>query len=215
MHVIAVAAQKGGAGKSTLTAHLGVLADGVGPTLLVDTDSQGSLAFWHGLRSAETPALVRCEPREVADVLQLARRDGIKWALIDSPPHDSAGVAAVMRAADLVVIPTRPSTFDLAAVSATIGMARELRRPHLVVLNAAPPRRLLGEAAIVAEARKVIEGLEAPCWRGALAQRASMAHALASGESVTEFEKGGAAAGEITALWRDIRKSAVAVQAAA
>jgi cellulose biosynthesis protein BcsQ len=54
----------------------------------------------------------------------------VKLAVVDTPPRDSAGIAQVMRSASLVVIPTRPATFDLAAISASIIMARELGRPH-------------------------------------------------------------------------------------
>ncbi len=52
MHVIAVASQKGGSGKTTLAGHLAVAADaaGAGPVLLVDTDPQGSLTRWWDAR---------------------------------------------------------------------------------------------------------------------------------------------------------------------
>lgn len=46
MHILTIASQKGGAGKTTLTAHLAVEAErgGAGPVAVVDTDPQGSLA---------------------------------------------------------------------------------------------------------------------------------------------------------------------------
>jgi chromosome partitioning protein len=45
MNVIVLASQKGGAGKTTLAAHLAVAAEaaGDGPAVLIDTDPQGSL----------------------------------------------------------------------------------------------------------------------------------------------------------------------------
>ena len=59
MHIIAVASQKGGSGKTTLAGHLAVQADrsGFGTVALVDTDPQGSLSEWWNARTAETPLL--------------------------------------------------------------------------------------------------------------------------------------------------------------
>ncbi len=44
-----------------------------------------------------------------------------------------------MRVADLVLIPLRPSFFDLKAAEGTLEMARALNREALTVLNAVPP----------------------------------------------------------------------------
>ena len=46
MKVLVLASQKGGAGKTTIAAHVGVAAelDGAGPVVLIDTDPQGSLS---------------------------------------------------------------------------------------------------------------------------------------------------------------------------
>ena len=46
MDVYALAAQKGGVGKTTLAGHLAVEAAQAGPVVLVDTDPQGSLGHW-------------------------------------------------------------------------------------------------------------------------------------------------------------------------
>src|SRR4051794_34748610 len=52
VHVIAIAARKGGVGKTTLAMHLSVLASEPDrPALLLDTDPQRSLAWWHRLRT--------------------------------------------------------------------------------------------------------------------------------------------------------------------
>ena len=48
MKVLALASHKGGAGKTTLAAHLAIVADtaGAGPVAVIDTDPQGSLTDW-------------------------------------------------------------------------------------------------------------------------------------------------------------------------
>ena len=48
MRVLALASQKGGSGKTTLSGHLAVEAQraGAGPVVLIDIDPQGSLADW-------------------------------------------------------------------------------------------------------------------------------------------------------------------------
>lgn len=207
MKTIAFASQKGGAGKSTLAAHLSVLADAdAPPALLIDVDPQGSLTFWHSLRSAETPVLIKADARELPSIVKDARGDGVEWVFLDGPPHDGAAMASMMRAADLTIIPTRPSAFDLAAVSSTVNMALTLKRPHLAVINSAPPRRGVGTNPIVNEARGVLEGMGATVWRDSVTLRAPFAHAIAGGLSVGELEPGSPAAWEMTRLWRDVRR---------
>ena len=57
MRVLALASQKGGSGKTTLSGHLAVQAQraGAGPVVLIDIDPQGSLADWWNEREDEYP----------------------------------------------------------------------------------------------------------------------------------------------------------------
>ena len=51
MNVVTLASRKGGAGKSTLTAHLSACAHAAGRRcLVIDADPQGSVTLWHSLR---------------------------------------------------------------------------------------------------------------------------------------------------------------------
>jgi chromosome partitioning protein len=208
MRVVAIASQKGGAGKSTFAVNLAVLANRQAePALLIDMDEQGSLSVWQGLRKAGTPLVVPSRPEELGEVLEAARRDGrIEWAFLDAPPLSNESVAEMMMAASLVVIPARPAVFDLAAIASTVAMAHELQRPFFVALNAAPPRRGLTEAPDVISARRAIREMNAPVWRGAVAQRSALAQALACGLAAVEFEPNGAAAREMNNLWSDVQR---------
>lgn len=177
------------------------------PALLIDTDPQGSLAFWHELRQDETPVLLQCEAKELGEVIAAAKRDKVQWVFIDTPPHNTQDIAAAMRVADLAVIPLRPAVFDIAAVAATLEMAKALKKPTLPVINSAPPRRGTYPAAVVSEAREAVMGFGVTPWAGQITQRAGFAHALASGQAVHEFEPESPAAKEMQDLWLAVRRA--------
>src|SRR5271168_1164258 len=117
-YVIVVACQKGGAGKTTIAAHLAVQAvrAGHGPVVLVDTDPQGSLGEWRSERKDDAPALA------TANLADLAANPAELWsgkaafAIIDTPPALTASIERVIAIADLVLIPARPSPHDLRAI---------------------------------------------------------------------------------------------------
>lgn len=215
MKIIAIASQKGGAGKSTFAVNLAALADAKGaPSLLIDVDAQGSLSVWHRLRNERTPLLASCAATGLDAVLDIARRHGgVEWVFIDGPPQNNDDIVDMMGVATLVVIPTRPAVFDVASVAATIDLARRLKRPFFVALNAAPPKRGIAESPVIAAARKALRDMGAPVWRGAIAQRALYMQALASGRSAAEIEPSGPAAEEMRLLWRDVANAARAMHA--
>ena len=205
MRTITIAARKGGVGKTTLATHLSVLAAGKGrPVLLIDVDPQRSLAWWWRLRPGETPALVECEARELAKIVPTAARQGVDTVIIDTAPHDRQGIVDAMRAADLVVLPTRPGAFDLAAIGATLEIAEQVGKPHLAVLNACPPRTGAAEPSIVTEARGALAGMGATIADTVVSQRVALGHAIMTGQTVGEYEPAGRAAAEVAALWAEI-----------
>ena len=213
MNVIVFASRKGGSGKSTLTAHIAAHAHKASrPCLLIDADPQGSLTLWHGLRGTGEPTL-KSGLRGVADILKAAKRD-YEWAFIDTPPTASALVTEAIRAATLVVIPTRPTVFDLTAVRDTIDLCRSARKPYAVVLNSAPVKRDDQESPIVAQAREGLAKLRVPLWGGQITQRTNFSLALAAGEGAREYDAGSPAAAEIARLWAAITKSVQAIEGA-
>lgn len=205
MKVISVAARKGGVGKTTLSMHLSVLASTPDqPALLLDCDPQRSLAWWHGLRAADVPKLIEAEARELPELVALARREGFRRVIIDTPPHAEDSILGAMRVADLVVVPTRPGPLDLAAVATTLDLAARVGKGPLAVINHSPPRTSAAEPAIVTEARTALASMGARVAETAVANRVSMSHAILSGLTVGEHEPGGKAAAEVGALWQEI-----------
>jgi chromosome partitioning protein len=214
MNVVVFASRKGGTGKSTLTAHLSAQAAKPSRrTLLIDADPQGSLSLWHELRGAEQPSLKRAM-RGIDDVVKAAKREGYEWVFIDTSPNRSSIVSDAIRLATLVVIPARPSVFDIAAVTDTIEICRELRKPYAVVINAAPAKRSDAEAAIVADARGGLTGIKVPVWSGQITQRSDLSFALGAGAGAKEFDPDSLAAAEIANLWSAIERSVKAINGA-
>ena len=95
MKILVLAAQKGGAGKTTLATNIAVEAErmGDGPVALIDTDPQGSLAEWAEEREAATPILAQCSSHKLSQQIKEMREAGAKLMVIDTPPAIKAAIA--------------------------------------------------------------------------------------------------------------------------
>jgi chromosome partitioning protein len=197
MRILALASQKGGVGKTTLAGHLAVEAErqGAGPVALLDTDPQGSLAAWWNSRQAETPLFVRGDLATLRAQLDQLAAAGIKLVLIDTPPAITENITAVVRHADLVLIPTRPSPHDLRAVGATVDLVERAQKPMVFVVNGATARaRITGDAAVALSQH----GTVAPV---TIHQRVDFAVSMIDGQTVYELDAGSNSAKEVTELW--------------
>lgn len=198
MRIIVVASQKGGVGKTTIAGHLGVMAEQnkEGPVALIDTDPQGSLASWWNERTNEAPLFARVEIGKLTEHLQALDKGGIKLAIIDTPPSVTEMIQQVLRTADLVLIPTRPSPHDLRAVGSTVELVENAGKRMIFVINGAAPRaRIAGEAAVALSQH----GTVAPV---TLYQRTDFASSMIDGRTVQEIDPKGRSAEEIGQLWK-------------
>src|SRR5688500_13726297 len=122
MRTICIASQKGGSGKSTISAHLSVEAGKSLTVAIVDTDNpQGSLSQWFNVRKAETPVFLR---DYVPDI-------DLDLTIIDTPPRLDAILRKSILASDLVIIPVRPSPNDLRAVPVIIAESEKAGKPFV------------------------------------------------------------------------------------
>jgi chromosome partitioning protein len=214
MNVITVASRKGGAGKTTLTAHLAGFAHSQGRRcLVIDADPQGSLALCNTLRSEHALPLETAE-RGIERQVALAKVAGYEWVFIDTAPTMWVVVQEAIRAATLVVIPARPGFLDLAAVRETVKAARERNKPYAVVLNACPVKRGAKEAPAVAQSRAWLDKNGIPVWSGQISQRAGFVLSLAAGASAGEGVSESLAAAEIARLWTAVERSVEAINGA-
>ncbi len=197
MRVLAMASQKGGSGKTTLSGHLAVQAQlaGAGPVVLIDIDPQGSLADWWNERAEEYPAFAQTTVARLAADLEVLRQQGFKLAVIDTPPAITMAIQSVIQVAELIVIPTRPSPHDLRAVGATVDLCERAGKPLIFVVNAATPKaRITSEAAVALSQH----GTVAPI---TIHQRTDFAASMIDGRTVMEVDPKGRSAAEVTALW--------------
>ncbi len=198
MRVIALASQKGGSGKTTLSGHLAVQAErsGAGPVVILDTDPQGSLSEWWNARQSETLAFAQTTISRLITDLDDLRSRGFKLAIIDTPPAITLAIQSVIAVSELVIIPTRPSPHDLRAAGATVELAERSNKPLLFVVNAATPRaRITADAAIALSQH----GTVAPI---TIHHRTDFASSMIDGRTVQEVNPKGASAREIDELWQ-------------
>jgi chromosome partitioning protein len=86
MQTIALIAQKGGTGKTTLALSLAVAAVQRGRTVaVVDLDPQASAANWADRRVLNVPAVVSAHVPRLQNVIDTARQNGVDLILIDTP----------------------------------------------------------------------------------------------------------------------------------
>lgn len=201
MKTIVINSQKGGSGKTTLCAHLAVMAErsGDGPVYLIDTDPQGTLSHWHEHREAETPQRVEVALADIANGLELLRARGAAYCLIDTAPTRTDENAALFRLADLVLVPIRPSPSDLWAASATVALLKQSSIPFLFVLTQAK-----ANASITAQAAAALSH-HGPVAETFIADRVPYAAAMTDGRTAIELLAKGPAAIETASLWKNIK----------
>lgn len=86
--VIALATQKGGSGKSTISIHLAVEAlrsRKSAQVVILDLDPQGSVADWAERRELEAPIVLQALPGNLPAYLSQAREDDVDYVIIDTP----------------------------------------------------------------------------------------------------------------------------------
>jgi chromosome partitioning protein len=197
MHIITIAAQKGGVGKTTLAVNLAVAAEAAGiRTALADLDPQESATAWAERRAADAPHIEPISPRRLPAWLAAARASGFGLAIIDTPPAAESAALEAVQLSDLALIPCRPSLIDLEAIKRTAKLVIFTGKPAFVVFNCAPvaARGLLDDAGQFAKAA----GLT--CAPLAIRERSAFRHAWPTGAAAAEYDPAGKAAGEIAAL---------------
>ena len=198
--IISFVSQKGGSGKTTLCVNMAALAAMNNVLVaIIDLDPQASATSWSAVRE-DVFTVVSCHPPFLDKTIQSLQDKGHTLIFIDTPPHNSTAAANAIKASDFVVVPVRPSSFDLVATTSTLDLIKANTTPAGAVLNAIPSGTTVADSA---EEFLVESGFEI---LGRVGHRMAIQHALTSGKGVVEVEPQSSASEEITSLWNNIYK---------
>lgn len=154
MPVLALVANKGGVGKTTLAMNMTDVLARRAPTALLDADPQASALQWRTIADHSELTVIDASSDPAGVIEKASAR--YRYIVVDCPPSiDAAQTRAALRVADIALIPVQPSPVDLWAtvnVTETIDRVRGSKHPlrALLVINQLEARttlsRLLREA---------------------------------------------------------------------
>lgn len=197
MKILTIANRKGGAGKSTCAAHIALEAVKKGKkTILIDLDPQKTLENWWKKREENNPFLIDIDPYNIEDTINKLNIHNFDLCIIDTPGDTSINAINGIKVADLVLIPSKPTSPDLAAIGRTISMVKAEKKNFVFVITQAVSRTKLAVqgVSILSEF-----GMVAP---STISNRVSYANAMNIGSSASADDK--AALEELTSIWKFI-----------
>ena len=198
MKIIAIAMQKGGVGKSTLTRSLAVAASNLRYNVLaLDMDAQQSISQWAERRDEQLPAVKFTTEIGLPKILKHAERGGCDLVIIDTPPARSTEAPAAVEAADFVIVPCTPDIEAYEQLPRTARLARTIDKPAAVVLTMVHPNSQTEEKI----AREVFTTIGIPMADVVLHRFKVHRDASREGSTAQEMQPDSKAAQEIQALW--------------
>ena len=154
--IVALVQLKGGSSKTSLALALSEAgAERFGSALLVDSDAQGSASTWAELATrAGAPLRADVVSWPTGDLEQRLAGSGATatypFIVVDSPPAIETVIRSALAAADLAVVPVRPSPDDVLRAWPTFALASQAGTPVVTVLVQTRPRTVASAAAVSA-----------------------------------------------------------------
>lgn len=205
MYVLALVAQKGGSGKSTMAIHMAVEGYRRGmKTLLIDIDPQASAAKIMDRRGDDPPDVTTEAAGRLEKAVEAARTAGYEFVVVDTAPQADRAAAQAAKVADLVLSPVQPSIVDLDAVDATIDVCKLAGAPMLFALNRIPTQGQEITGTVDALKKRGVQ-VSNVRW----GERKAFRYPFMKGLTAQEVEGGSKAAGEVRGLFDALRIPAV------
>lgn len=199
--VVAVVNEKGGSGKTTLSVNLACkLAQEGDEVLLVDADPQRSTEAFINIRTNENLPLLFNSVTKLGDGLAREIKSlGDKYdaIVIDTGGRDSKEMRQALAVADIIIIPSVPSQYDVVVLDKMISLYDEVSviNPDsraFIVIDKASPNPFLEKK--INDLRHYINDkkLENLCLMDSIIyEREAYKNATSAGMGITEFCKKG------------------------
>ncbi len=201
MFTISIIGQKGGTGKTTTVLGLAVAAAQAGHGVaVIDLDPQATAANWKDRRDEDNPPVVSAQASRLKPTLQAAKDSGVEYVFIDTAGRSDDSALNAARAADLVLIPSRPNIVEVE----TLPQVNDLLRlagspPAFVLLNGIHPTAGRASITEVRDAIRELFGLTVCPVH--LCQRSAYAEAMTTGKVPQEIDPDGKAGDELKRLF--------------
>jgi chromosome partitioning protein len=210
MNVIAVVAQKGGVGKTTVSQCLAVEALRQGlATALIDADPQRSATEWGEQRDVagiDAPSVIPLGSKSLSSVIADLKKRGAAFVVIDTPPHSAPAINAALGVSTGAVMVTRPNPMDVRSLEATWAIVSRMNKPSAAVFTQTPPGTR-ARALMLAKGR--LDELGIPNCPTPLTYTLSFPYAQAEALAVQEREPTSKARAEIAEVWSWLRRSSI------
>jgi chromosome partitioning protein len=207
---IAFLNQKGGPGKTTLATNIArgfqiLLKEEV---LLIDSDPQGSARDWHNATNGELLPVVGLDrPTLPKDINNIS--SNFKWIFIDGAGRLEAMTASAIKCSDLVLIPVRPSPYDVWGSEECIDLVKSRQEvmdgypKAAFIINCKIPNTILGKDVLDA-----LKKYDLPVLETHIFQRQSYARTAAEGKTVFDINNDPEATKEMKKLVYEIKEFA-------
>lgn len=200
MYTLSILSEKGGSGKTTLATNLATAFHlGGTETLLVDADPQGTARDWGAASDVDTPVVVGVDrPSLEEDVPRLGER--FELVIIDGAPRMQERAVSAVKASDLVLVPVRPSAADIWSAETILEACNAYATEARFVVSS----QVVG-TALAKGVQDSLESFDIEVMDARTSQRVAFTEALGAGQSVLQYKSSGKAAGEIEALYDEVK----------
>ena len=138
------------------------------------------------------------------EAIEMLISEGWEWVFVDTGPARIDLIEAGIAVADLVLIPTRPSAFDIEQTAICVELCENHGKAHAFVLNHAPAGAKVSK--LTRSSIKFLQKNGSTVIDAPLTYQEAYMAAATVGKSAPEVERGDDAHKEIEALWAVVKK---------